>query len=59
MLSVKKVKELLNDETISDEEATKIRDDCRELVEIIFETQKKNEDNKDRAPASKVLIFSF
>ena len=43
MLTLKKVKKILNDETISDEEAKKIRDDCRELVEIIFETQKRDE----------------
>lgn len=42
MLTLKKAKELLDDKTISDEEAIKIRDDCRELAEIIFEVQKKD-----------------
>jgi len=37
MLSIKLVKELINDPTISDEEAEKIRDEYRALVEIIFE----------------------
>jgi hypothetical protein len=37
MLSVQKAKKLINDETISDEEAEKIRDECRDLAEIIFD----------------------
>ena len=37
MLSVQKAKELLNDETISDEKAEKIRDDLYALAEIIFD----------------------
>jgi hypothetical protein len=37
MLSVQKVKRLLNGETISDEKAEKIRDECRDLAEIIFD----------------------
>jgi len=37
MLSIKRVKELINDQGISDEEAEKIRDGCRALTEVIFE----------------------
>lgn len=37
MLSVEKVKELLNDETISNEQAEKIRDDLYALGELIYE----------------------
>lgn len=37
MLSIERVKKLLDDPTISDDEAEKIRDDMRALVEIIFE----------------------
>jgi len=37
MLSVEKVKELLNDETLSSKQAEKIRDDLQTLAEIIFE----------------------
>ena len=37
MLSVEKVKELLDDKSISDEQAEKIRDDLQTLAEIIFE----------------------
>jgi hypothetical protein len=34
---VEKVKEMLNDDSISDEEAEEIRDGFRNLAEIIFE----------------------
>lgn len=37
MLSVERVKQLLNDPKISDEEAEKIRDELYLLSEIIFE----------------------
>ncbi|MFA5871408.1 MAG: hypothetical protein WC858_01685 [Parcubacteria group bacterium] len=37
MLSVEKVKELLNDKTISDDKAEKIRDDLQALAEIVIE----------------------
>lgn len=37
MLSTKRVKELLKDRNLSDEEAEKIRDGFRELAEIVFE----------------------
>jgi signal-transduction protein with cAMP-binding, CBS, and nucleotidyltransferase domain len=47
MLSIERIKELLNDKNISDQKAKEIRDDFRSLVEIIFEQwqikkQKKN-----------------
>jgi len=37
MLSIERVKELLKDQNISDEEAKEIRDGFRNLAEIIFE----------------------
>ena len=37
MLSIKKVKELLEDKNISDEEAEKIRDACYEFVELALD----------------------
>ncbi|MFA5386069.1 MAG: hypothetical protein WC297_00070 [Candidatus Paceibacterota bacterium] len=37
MLSTEKVKELLKDQAISDEEAEEIRNGFRDLIEIIFE----------------------
>jgi signal-transduction protein with cAMP-binding, CBS, and nucleotidyltransferase domain len=37
MLSIDRVKELLKDSNISDEEAKEIRDSFRSLAEIIFE----------------------
>lgn len=40
MLSIEKSKELLNDDSLSDEEVEKIRDDMYELAEIIFEKWK-------------------
>ncbi|MFH2069122.1 MAG: hypothetical protein ABII89_06660 [Candidatus Omnitrophota bacterium] len=36
MLSIERVKELLKDSNMSDEEATEIRDGCRGLAEVIF-----------------------
>ena len=42
MLSVEKVKELLNDDTISDEEAREIRDGLRDLAEIAYEKYHKD-----------------
>lgn len=44
MLSLERVKELLNDPTLSDEEIKEIRDGFHFLVEIIFE--KWREDKK-------------
>ncbi len=46
MLSVEKVKELLNDDSISDEEAEAIRDGFRDLVEIIFEKYQQDKNSK-------------
>ena len=46
MLSVKKVKELLEDKTLSDEEVEEIRDGYRNLAEVIFEHYQ-NEKNKN------------
>ena len=37
MLSVERVKELLNDPNISDKEAEEIRDDFHNFAEIIFD----------------------
>jgi len=37
MLSIKQVKQILKDKNISDKDAEMIRDECRELAEIIFE----------------------
>jgi ribosome recycling factor len=37
MLSIEKTKELLDDKTISDDQAEKIRDDVQTLAEIIIE----------------------
>jgi hypothetical protein len=36
MLSIERVKELLKDQNIYDEEAEEIRDGCRSLAEVIF-----------------------
>jgi len=37
MLAIEKVKELIGDPNISDEEAECVRDECRILAEIIFD----------------------
>ena len=37
MLDVKEVKELLKDETLSDKEATEIRDVCQVLADLILD----------------------
>jgi len=44
MLSLNRVKELIRDETLSDDKAEEIRDEMRWLVEFIF--QKIKEDKK-------------
>lgn len=41
MLSVKRIKRLLNNKKISDKKAKKIRDDFRTLAEIILEQWEK------------------
>jgi len=52
MLSVERVKQLLNDPKISDEEAEKIRDEFHILAEMIFEKwiedKKKAKDNEKK-----------
>lgn len=40
MLSVARIKEILGDASISDEEAEALRDQFRDLAEFIFETWK-------------------
>jgi len=37
MLNIERIKELLNNQNISDQEAKEIRDDFRSLAEIVFE----------------------
>jgi hypothetical protein len=37
MLSVERIKEIINDPSLSDEELTEIRDEYRLLAEIIFD----------------------
>jgi hypothetical protein len=46
MLSIERIKEIINDPSLSDEELTEIRDEYRLLAEIIFEQW--NEDRKLR-----------
>lgn len=52
MLSVERVKELLNDPKISDKEAEEIRDDFNILAEMIFEKwmedKKKGKENEKK-----------
>ena len=52
MLSVERVKELLNDPKVSDKEAEEIRDDFNILAEIIFEKwledKKKEKENEKK-----------
>jgi hypothetical protein len=45
MISLEQVKALLDDPTISDEEALEIRDQCYALAEIIFEQWQKDKKN--------------
>lgn len=49
MLSIERVKELLEDKTISDEEAEKIRDACYEFVELALEKYLSEERNKNQS----------
>lgn len=52
MLTVKRVKQLINDNSISDDETEEIRDGYRALAEIIFEQWQagrlKNEPTKNK-----------
>jgi hypothetical protein len=43
MLSVERVKELLNDPTLSDAEVEQVRDEFQILAEIIFEKWKEDQ----------------
>lgn len=59
MLSINRTKELLNDLTISDEGAEKIRDSMQIFCEIIFESWQedklnKNENEKENTRKNKV-----
>ena len=49
MLSVERIKELINDPTITDKDAEEIRDSFRTLAEIIFK-QWQFEKAKNRKP---------
>jgi signal-transduction protein with cAMP-binding, CBS, and nucleotidyltransferase domain len=55
MLSIERVKELIKDKNISDEEAKQIRDELRTLAEIIFEQwlHKKRKEQKSDGPLNK------
>lgn len=46
MLKIKEVKSLMGDETISDEEATAIRDACYELSAILLEAWKEKQEGE-------------
>jgi len=48
MLTIGRVKNLLNDPTIADEEAEKIRDEFHALAEIIFENWQSKNTNKKK-----------
>lgn len=45
MITIEQVKKLLNDPTISDEQALEIRTQCYLLAEIIFEQWQKDKKN--------------
>jgi len=51
MLSIERVKELLNDQNISDQKAREIRDDFRSLAEIIFEQWRVKNQGRSRSNA--------
>lgn len=62
MLSIEDTKKILNDPNMSDEEATKIRDGFRALVEIIFEQwlyEKNANKNPDSALLNKTKDFLY
>lgn len=48
MLSIEHIKELLNDQNISDKETEEIRDSFRMLAEIIFEKWQEEKQTKKR-----------
>lgn len=49
MLSIERIKELLNDHNISDHKAKNIRDNFRSLAEIIFEQWQLKKQGKSNA----------
>jgi hypothetical protein len=51
MLSIGRIKELLNDQNISDQKAKEIRDDFRSLAEIIFEQWQVKRQRRSRSDA--------
>lgn len=62
MLSIERVKELLKDQNISDEEAKEIREGFRDLVEIIFEkwmVDTGRSKRPDSAPLNKTGDFLY
>lgn len=51
MLNIERIKELLNDQNISDQKAKEIRDDFRSLAEIVFEQWQVKRHRKRRPDA--------
>ena len=51
MLSIERVRELMNEPTLSDEEATRIRDICHALAESIIEAAEYQEELKKNPPS--------
>lgn len=47
MLSIEDVKKILKDKNLSDKEAEEIRDGCRNLAEIIFESYQEKKNNSE------------
>ena len=56
MLSIERIKELLNDHNISDHKAKNIRDNFRSLAEIIFEQW---QFKKQKKSSSDTLLNKF
>ena len=52
MLSIEEIKELLNNQNISDQKAKEIRDDFRLLAEIIFELWKIRKTRRNKSNAN-------
>ena len=57
MLSIKRVKELLNNPDISDKEAEEIRDNFRMLAEIIFEKWQQDKKIKQKIYPQKYTLL--
>ncbi len=51
MLGIEQIKELLNDQKLSDQKAKEIRDDLRSLAEIIFEQWQAKRKRSNRSDA--------